>query len=184
MNRPDYIHFDLDPVAPASFDRVCEAALLLNERLKASKVRSCAKTSGSREIHVYIPLRRDAPGLSDDGGLLNHLGQRPAGRSPERPSKPLHRADLRAPLRVVPAVGARVTIRHGSLFARNTLSRCNTTIFPKDVSGTAQNFFARRPDKNTHDCKMRQVQRESAALEEFVRHSERGWPCLRIGQRL
>jgi len=58
VNRPDYIHFDLDPVPPAGFDRVCEAALHLNERLKASKIRSYPKTSGSRGIHVYIPLQR------------------------------------------------------------------------------------------------------------------------------
>jgi bifunctional non-homologous end joining protein LigD len=34
VNRPDYLHFDLDPVDGVSFDRVRDAALLVRDRLR------------------------------------------------------------------------------------------------------------------------------------------------------
>jgi bifunctional non-homologous end joining protein LigD len=58
VNRPDYLHFDLDPVEGAGFDQVCETALLVREALEALKISSFAKTTGSRGIHVYVPIRR------------------------------------------------------------------------------------------------------------------------------
>lgn len=56
--RPDYLHFDLDPVTGASFARVCESALMLRDALKAQGMPSFAKTTGSRGIHVYVPIKR------------------------------------------------------------------------------------------------------------------------------
>lgn len=61
VQRPDYLHFDLDPVAgepPAPFERVLETALLLREMLAAQGMRPLAKTTGSRGIHVYVPIVR------------------------------------------------------------------------------------------------------------------------------
>lgn len=58
VNRPDYLHFDLDPVEPAAFREVRRAALLLRDDLSALGMRPVAKTSGSRGIHVYVPIRR------------------------------------------------------------------------------------------------------------------------------
>ncbi len=58
VSRPDYLHFDLDPVPGASFERVLETALLVREALSASKMPSFPKTTGSRGIHVYVPIRR------------------------------------------------------------------------------------------------------------------------------
>ena len=57
-NRPDYLHFDLDPVAPAGFAEVRQAALLIRDFLAGKQVEAFAKTSGSRGIHVYVPLQR------------------------------------------------------------------------------------------------------------------------------
>lgn len=57
INRPDYVHFDLDP-GSAPFDRVCEAALLLRDGLAGFGMKSYAKTSGSKGIHVYVPIVR------------------------------------------------------------------------------------------------------------------------------
>jgi len=54
VDRPDYLHFDLDPVEGTSFRRVCEAALLVHEAL--GKMPNFAKTTGSRGIHVYVPI--------------------------------------------------------------------------------------------------------------------------------
>ena len=56
--RPDYLHFDLDPVAGASFDHVRDIALILRDALATLKMPSFAKTTGSRGIHVYVPIVR------------------------------------------------------------------------------------------------------------------------------
>jgi bifunctional non-homologous end joining protein LigD len=58
VDTPDYLHFDLDPVAPAEFSQVREAALLIRDYLEKKKVKAYPKTSGSRGLHIYIPLRR------------------------------------------------------------------------------------------------------------------------------
>ena len=58
VHRPDYLHFDLDPVEGTSFQRVLEAALLVRDALDALDITSYAKTTGSRGIHVYVPIVR------------------------------------------------------------------------------------------------------------------------------
>ena len=58
VDRPDYLHFDLDPVPGASFEKVIEAALLLKSALDSLKMPSYAKTTGSKGIHIYIPIQR------------------------------------------------------------------------------------------------------------------------------
>jgi bifunctional non-homologous end joining protein LigD len=57
-NEPDFLHFDLDPVAPADFAKVRQAALILKQYLDERNVDSFAKTTGSRGIHVYVPIHR------------------------------------------------------------------------------------------------------------------------------
>ena len=58
VDRPDYLHFDLDPVPNASFEKVREAALYLKLALDSLKIPSYAKTTGSKGIHIYIPIKR------------------------------------------------------------------------------------------------------------------------------
>ena len=58
VDRPDYLHFDLDPVPGASWERVTETALLVRDALDTIGIPSYAKTSGSKGIHVYIPIVR------------------------------------------------------------------------------------------------------------------------------
>lgn len=58
VDRPDYVHFDLDPVPGASFDRVLEVALIVHESLTALGMPNFAKTTGSKGIHVYVPIVR------------------------------------------------------------------------------------------------------------------------------
>ncbi len=58
VDRPDYLHFDLDPVPGASFEKVMEAALLLHLALDSLKMPNFAKTTGSKGIHVYVPIQR------------------------------------------------------------------------------------------------------------------------------
>ncbi|HLH31053.1 MAG TPA: non-homologous end-joining DNA ligase [Terriglobia bacterium] len=58
VDRPDYLHFDLDPVEGADFQKVCETALILHEELDRLKIPNYAKTTGSKGIHVYVPIIR------------------------------------------------------------------------------------------------------------------------------
>ena len=58
VDRPDYLHFDLDPGAGATFPRVVESALIVREALESLKMRPLAKTTGSKGMHVYVPIVR------------------------------------------------------------------------------------------------------------------------------
>lgn len=58
VDRPDYMHLDLDPTPAANFALVCEAALRVRDALDSQKIKSYPKTSGSRGIHVYVPIDR------------------------------------------------------------------------------------------------------------------------------
>jgi bifunctional non-homologous end joining protein LigD len=58
VNLPDYLHFDLDPFRGASFAQVTETALLVREQLDRLRMKSFAKTTGSKGIHVYVPIVR------------------------------------------------------------------------------------------------------------------------------
>ena len=57
-DRPDFLHFDLDPVPNATFDTVREVALLVRDALKKLGMKSYPKTTGSKGIHVYVPIVR------------------------------------------------------------------------------------------------------------------------------
>ena len=56
--RPDFLQFDLDPVEGTKFERVLETALVVRDALDSLKITSYAKTTGSRGIHVYVPIVR------------------------------------------------------------------------------------------------------------------------------
>jgi bifunctional non-homologous end joining protein LigD len=58
VDRPDYLHFDLDPVGDVTFATVLEAATVLNETLRALDMPTWVKTTGSRGVHVYVPIVR------------------------------------------------------------------------------------------------------------------------------
>lgn len=54
--RPDWVCFDLDP-SSGRFSDAAQASLLLKEVLDALKLKSFPKTSGSRGLHVLVPIR-------------------------------------------------------------------------------------------------------------------------------
>jgi len=58
VTRPDYLHFDLDPTPGATFEQVLQTALVVRDALSAMKIPCYSKTTGSRGIHVYVPIRR------------------------------------------------------------------------------------------------------------------------------
>jgi bifunctional non-homologous end joining protein LigD len=55
-DRPLSAVFDLDPGPPAGLADTCEVALWLRDELDRRGLRSLAKASGSRGVHVVIPL--------------------------------------------------------------------------------------------------------------------------------
>jgi bifunctional non-homologous end joining protein LigD len=57
-DRPDYLHFDLDPVEGAGFDRVRKTALIVRDALHSLGMEPLVKTSGSKGMHVYVPIVR------------------------------------------------------------------------------------------------------------------------------
>src|SRR5438876_7951164 len=58
VDRPDYLHFDLDPVPGAKFENVLETALKVREALESLKMACYPKTTGSKGIHIYVPIVR------------------------------------------------------------------------------------------------------------------------------
>jgi bifunctional non-homologous end joining protein LigD len=58
VDRPDYLHFDLDPGEKVGFPQVVETAHVVNETLRGLGMPTYAKTTGSRGIHVYVPIVR------------------------------------------------------------------------------------------------------------------------------
>jgi bifunctional non-homologous end joining protein LigD len=58
VDRPDYVHFDLDPGSGATFDQVRESALIVRDALMTLGMKPLVKTSGSKGLHVYVPIVR------------------------------------------------------------------------------------------------------------------------------
>ena len=58
VDRPDYVHFDLDPGKGATFQQVRECALVVRDALEALRMKPVVKTSGSKGMHVYVPIVR------------------------------------------------------------------------------------------------------------------------------
>ncbi len=54
--RPTMMVFDLDPGAPADIVHCCQVGLWLRDLLAKMKLKSFAKTSGSKGLQVYVPL--------------------------------------------------------------------------------------------------------------------------------
>ena len=84
VTRPDVpaeLIIDLDPSIPDP-SQVVEATAAVRELLDDLGVTGFLKTTGSRGIHVHVPLRGDAP-FEAVGALGHHLARRLAQRHPE-----------------------------------------------------------------------------------------------------
>lgn len=57
LDRPDWFVFDLDPGEGVPFETICELALVVRHTLERIGLASYPKTSGSRGLHVYVPVR-------------------------------------------------------------------------------------------------------------------------------
>jgi len=58
VDRPDYLHFDLDPGEGVGFAAVRRAGFILRDALDALKMPVLVKTTGSRGLHAYVPIVR------------------------------------------------------------------------------------------------------------------------------
>jgi len=58
IDRPDYMHFDLDPGDGARFEQVRETAVIVRDALVQLGMKPVVKTSGSKGLHVYVPIVR------------------------------------------------------------------------------------------------------------------------------
>jgi len=81
VDRPDYLHFDLDP-GTATWEQVLESARIVHDALTTLKMPSHAKTTGSKGIHVYVPIVR-GPVQKDVWTFAKALAQELAGRHPK-----------------------------------------------------------------------------------------------------
>ena len=99
VDRPDYLHFDLDPGEGATFASVREAALIVREALSTLGMKPLAKTSGSKGIHVYVPIVR-GPVQKDVWTFAKALAMELAGRHPKLMTSE-YRRENRPPRRVL-----------------------------------------------------------------------------------
>jgi bifunctional non-homologous end joining protein LigD len=81
-DRPDYLHFDLDPGVGAPFERVLETALIVHQALDTLKMPSLVKTTGSKGLHVYVPIVR-GPVQKQVWTFAKALAQELAARNPK-----------------------------------------------------------------------------------------------------
>jgi bifunctional non-homologous end joining protein LigD len=57
LARPDWFVFDLDPGKGVEFTTICELAVAVRDLLVEIGLTGYAKTSGSRGIHIYVPVK-------------------------------------------------------------------------------------------------------------------------------
>jgi bifunctional non-homologous end joining protein LigD len=81
VDRPDYLHFDLDPGPGADFAKVRETAMVVKEALDALRMPSLVKTTGSKGLHVYVPIVR-GPVQKQVWTFAKALAQELAARNP------------------------------------------------------------------------------------------------------
>ena len=58
VDRPDYLHFDLDPGEEVRWPQIVETAQVVNATLRGLGMPTHVKTTGSRGLHIYVPIVR------------------------------------------------------------------------------------------------------------------------------
>jgi bifunctional non-homologous end joining protein LigD len=79
--RPDWLAFDLDP-GSGEFSDAAKAGKVLSGILDGLGLRSFPKTSGSRGLHVFVPLRR-GPTQEDVRAFAAAVGRLMAQKAPD-----------------------------------------------------------------------------------------------------
>lgn len=58
IEKPDFITFDLDPGLDTEWKKLIEAAYFVKDNLQKINLKSFVKTTGSKGLHVVIPIKR------------------------------------------------------------------------------------------------------------------------------
>jgi bifunctional non-homologous end joining protein LigD len=82
VDRPDYVHFDLDPGPGATWENVLECGRIVGDALDTLEMHSLVKTTGSRGLHVYVPIVR-GPVQKDVWTFAKALAVELASRHPK-----------------------------------------------------------------------------------------------------
>jgi bifunctional non-homologous end joining protein LigD len=82
VDRPDYLHFDLDPGPGANFEMVRATALLVRTALEGLGMKPFVKTTGSKGIHIYVAIVR-GPTQKQVWGFAKQFAQQMAKLEPE-----------------------------------------------------------------------------------------------------
>ena len=81
-DRPDIAMIDLDPAVGATWDDVKEAALLVRDLLHDRNLEGFPKTTGSRGIHILVPIARRYT-FDESRGFVEQIGKAARERSPK-----------------------------------------------------------------------------------------------------
>ena len=91
IDRPTMMVFDLDPGAPADMVQCCKVGLWLRDLLSKMKLKSWAKTSGSKGLQVYVPLNTPVS-YEDTKALSRSLAQYLERDHPDRVTSNMSKA--------------------------------------------------------------------------------------------
>jgi bifunctional non-homologous end joining protein LigD len=80
-DRPDFLHFDLDPFEGATFAQARDAAMVVEEALRSLGMTPYVKTTGSRGLHVYVAIVR-GPRQKEVWGVAKAIAVELAARHP------------------------------------------------------------------------------------------------------
>lgn len=83
LDRPDRMVFDLDPGEDVPWAEVTDAALRMRDGLEELGLRSFAKTTGGKGLHVVVPLSRGAS-WEQVSAFAKAYAERFASTEPER----------------------------------------------------------------------------------------------------
>jgi bifunctional non-homologous end joining protein LigD len=82
VNRPDYLHFDLDPGPGAGWQQVLACGLIVRDALTTLEMPPLVKTTGSKGLHLYVPIVR-GPTQKEVWTLAKALAIELAAQHPE-----------------------------------------------------------------------------------------------------
>jgi bifunctional non-homologous end joining protein LigD len=82
LDHPDWIVFDLDPGEAVRYRTICEVALGVKEVLEQLSLACYAKTSGSRGMHIYVPIKAEYD-YDQVARLAEQVAELVAGEQPE-----------------------------------------------------------------------------------------------------
>jgi bifunctional non-homologous end joining protein LigD len=158
VDKPDYLHFDLDPVKgkpETPFERVLAAALLVRDGLDALGMPAFAKTTGSRGIHVYVPIVR-GPNQKEVWDFAKRFSVRLAS---------LHPALLTAEYRVSRRPGGRVLVDYNqNAWGRTLASVYSVRPHPKAAVSTPVTWSEIERGIHLEDFHLRNVPARVAKL--------------------